>query len=55
MKKNLIILALGLVAVMPAKAQWTQYNTDKTVSGVLNVLNKSINYSPLKTLRLWLH
>ena len=48
MKKNLIILALGLVAVMPAKAQWTQYNTDKTVSGVLDVLNKSIESAERK-------
>ena len=48
MKKNLIILALGLVAVMPAKAQWTQYNTNRTVSGVLDVLNKSIESAERK-------
>ena len=42
MKKNLIILALGLAAVMPAKAQWNSWNTSSAISGVLGVANSAI-------------
>lgn len=48
MKKNLMILALGLVAVLPAKAQWTNYNTTSTISGVLGVINHSIESAERK-------
>ena len=29
MKKNLFLLALGLAVVLPAKAQWTNWNKEK--------------------------
>ena len=29
MKKNIFLLALGLVVVLPAKAQWTNWNKEK--------------------------
>ena len=48
MKKNLIILALGLAAVLPAKAQWTHYDTQSTISGVLGVFNHSIESAERK-------
>ena len=48
MKKNLIILTLGLFAIMPARAQWSQYNTDLTIGGVFDVLNKSIQSAERK-------
>ena len=42
MKKNLIILALGLAVVLPAKAQWTNWNTSSAISGVFGAINHSI-------------
>ena len=48
MKKNLMILALGLAAVMPAKAQWTNWNTSSTISGVFGVLNHTIESAERK-------
>ena len=29
MKKNIFLLALGLAVVLPAKAQWTNWNKEK--------------------------
>ncbi len=48
MKKILFALALGLVAFTPAHAQWTNYNTSTTISGVLGVLNHSIESAERK-------
>jgi hypothetical protein len=48
MKKNLMILALGLAAVMPAKAQWTNWNTSSTISGVFGAINHSIESAERK-------
>ena len=48
MKKNLIVLALGLAAVLPAKAQWTHYDTQTTISGVFGILNHSIESAERK-------
>ena len=48
MKKNLMMLALGLVAVLPAKAQWNAWNTSSTISGVFGVINHSIESSERK-------
>ena len=48
MKKNLMIIALGLAAVMPAKAQWTNWNTSSTISGVFGVLNHTIESAERK-------
>ena len=42
MRKNLIILALGLSAVMPAKAQWNSWHTSSAISGVLGVASSAI-------------
>ena len=48
MKKNLIILALGLVAVMPAKAQWDRIHTSNAISGVLGIANSAIESAERK-------
>ena len=48
MKKNLMILALGLAAVMPAKAQWNSWHTSSTISGVLGVANSAIESAERK-------
>ena len=41
MKKNLMIIALGLVVVLPAKAQWTNSDTRSTISGVFGTHYKT--------------
>ena len=43
-----MILALGLAAMLPAKAQWTHYDTQSTISGVLGVFNHSIESAERK-------
>ena len=48
MKKNLMILALGLAAVMPVKAQWNSWHTSSTISGVLGVANSAIESAERK-------
>ena len=48
MKKNLIVLALGLAAVMPAKAQWNSWNTSSTISGVFGAINHGIESAERK-------
>ena len=48
MKKNLIILALGLVVVLPAKAQWNSWNTSSTISGVFGAINHGIESAERK-------
>ena len=48
MKKNLIIFALGLAAVMPAKAQWNSWNTSSTISGVFGAINHGIESAERK-------
>ena len=48
MKKNLMILALGLAAVLPAKAQWNSWNTSSTISGVFGAINHSIESAERK-------
>ena len=48
MKKNLIIFALGLAAVMPAKAQWSSWNTSSTISGVFGAINHGIESAERK-------
>ena len=42
MKKNIFLLALGLAVVLPAKAQWTNWNTSSAISGVFGAINHSI-------------
>ena len=48
MKKSLFLFALGLATVMPAKAQWTNWNTTSAISGVFGVLNHSIESAERK-------
>ena len=48
MKKNLIILALGLTAVLPAKAQWNAWNTSSAISGVLGIAGSAIESAERK-------
>ena len=48
MKKNLLLIALGFAAVMPAQAQWTNWDTQQTISGVFGVLNHSIESAERK-------
>ncbi len=48
MKKNLIILALGLAVVLPAKAQWNSWHTSSTISGVLGVASSAIESAERK-------
>ena len=48
MKKSLLLFALGLATVMPAKAQWTNWNTTSAISGVFGVLNHSIESAERK-------
>ena len=42
MKKNIFLFALGLVAFMPAQAQWTHWDTQTAISGVFGAINHSI-------------
>lgn len=44
MKKNIFLLALGLAVVLPAKAQWTNWNTSSAISGVFGAINKTKYY-----------
>lgn len=48
MKKSLIVFALGLVAFMPAQAQWTHYDTSTTISSVFGVINHGIESAERK-------
>jgi hypothetical protein len=48
MKKNLFILALGLVVVLPAKAQWDRIHTSSAISGVLGIANSAIESAERK-------
>ena len=48
MKKNLMIFALGLAAVLPAKAQWDSWNTSSTISGVFGAINHGIESAERK-------
>lgn len=48
MKKNLLILALGLAVVLPAKAQWNSWHTSSAISGVLGVASSAIESAERK-------
>ena len=48
MKKSLLLFALGLITVLPTKAQWTNWNTTSAISGVFGVLNHSIESAERK-------
>ena len=43
-----MILALGLAAAMPVKAQWNSWHTSSTISGVLGVANSAIESAERK-------
>lgn len=48
MKKNLLLITLGLVTMMPVKAQWTNWNTTSAISGVFGAINHSIESAERK-------
>ena len=48
MKKSLVIIVLGMLTFMPAQAQWTNYDTQRTISGVIGIANKSIESAERK-------
>lgn len=48
MKKSLTLLALGLVTFIPVQAQWTNYDTQQTISGILGIANRSIESAERK-------
>jgi hypothetical protein len=48
MRKNLIILALGLTTVLPVKAQWDRIHTSSAISGVLGIANSAIESAERK-------
>jgi len=48
MKKNLLLIALGFAIVLPAQAQWTNWNTTSAISGVFGVLNRTIESAERK-------
>ena len=48
MKKCLIVFTLGLVTFLPAQAQWTHYDTQTTINGILGIANKSIESAERK-------
>ena len=48
MKKSLLLFALGLITVIPTKAQWTNWNTTSTISGVFGAINHSIESAERK-------
>lgn len=48
MKKSLVLIALGMLAYMPAQAQWTHYDTQTTIDGVFGAINHSIESAERK-------
>lgn len=48
MKKSLFLFVMGLVTVMPAQAQWTNWDTQRTISGVFGAINNSIESAERK-------
>ena len=48
MKKSLCLFIMGLTTVMPVQAQWDRIHTSTAISGVLGVLNESIESAERK-------
>lgn len=49
MKKNVLLLIVGLVIAVPTRAQsWNKWDTRSTISGVLNVANAAIESAERK-------
>ena len=48
MKKNLFLFALGLMTFIPAQAQWSNWNTSSTISGVFGAINHGIESAERK-------
>ena len=48
MKKNLLLAALGLLMAVPARAQWTNYDTQSAIRGVFGIANAAIESSERK-------
>lgn len=47
-KKNVLLLALGLVTALPACAQWTNFNTQDVIRGVFGTANAVIESAERK-------
>ena len=47
-KKNALLFVLGLALAVPASAQWTNYDTSRTISGVLGIARQSIESAERK-------
>ena len=48
MKKSLFIFVMGVATVMPAHAQWTNWDTQRTINGVFGAINNSIESAERK-------
>lgn len=48
MKKNLFFVMLSLLTVIPAQAQWTNWDTQRAVNGVFGAINNSIESAERK-------
>lgn len=48
MKKNLFFVMLSLLTVIPAQAQWSNYDTHRAVSGLFGAINNSIESAERK-------
>ena len=48
MKKSLVIFVLGILTYLPAQAQWTNYDTQKSINGVFGAINHSIESAERK-------
>ena len=46
-KKNVLLLAFGLVTALPTCAQWTNFNTQDVIRGVFGTANAVIESSDL--------
>ena len=48
MKKSLFFILLSLLTVIPAQAQWTNWDTQRAVNGVFGAINNSIESAERK-------
>ena len=47
-KRNALLFVLGLALASPASAQWTGYDTSRTISGILGIARQSIESAERK-------
>ena len=48
MKKNLMLVVLGVIFAVPASAQWTNYDTQSTIRGVFGLANAALESAERK-------